>query len=134
MAQPRILIIEDERGLAQSLSWYFNREGYETRRRPRRPGGAAQGPDAAARPDPARPDAARRWAGWTSAGSCGPASGPGDIPIIMLTAKAEETDQVVGFSMGADDYVTKPFSNKVLLQRIKALLRRVEAPGRRRAT
>jgi two-component system phosphate regulon response regulator PhoB len=49
-----------------------------------------------------------------------------EIPIIMLTAKAEETDQVVGFSMGADDYVTKPFSVKVLLQRIKVLQRRVE--------
>ena len=46
------------------------------------------------------------------------------VPILMLTAKAEETDQVVGFSMGADDYVTKPFSVKVLLQRIKALQRR----------
>ena len=44
-----------------------------------------------------------------------------DIPIVMLTAKAEETDQLVGFSMGADDYVTKPFSVKILLQRIKAL-------------
>src|SRR5258708_10068767 len=42
----------------------------------------------------------------------------------MLTAKAEETDQVVGFSLGADDYVTKPFSVKVLVQRIKALQRR----------
>src|SRR5438132_5517021 len=49
-----------------------------------------------------------------------------DIPIIILSAKAEETDQVVGFSLGADDYVTKPFSIKVLLQRIKALQRRVE--------
>jgi two-component system phosphate regulon response regulator PhoB len=44
----------------------------------------------------------------------------------MLTAKAEETDQVVGFSLGADDYVTKPFSVKVLVQRIKALQRRHE--------
>src|SRR5437773_2031120 len=48
------------------------------------------------------------------------------VPILMLTAKAEETDQVVGFSMGADDYVTKPFSVKVLLQRIKALQRRAD--------
>src|SRR5206468_339144 len=47
--------------------------------------------------------------------------------IVMLTAKAEETDQVVGFSLGADDYVTKPFSVKVLLQRIKALQRRAES-------
>jgi two-component system phosphate regulon response regulator PhoB len=52
-----------------------------------------------------------------------------DIPIVMLTAKAEETDQVVGFSLGADDYVTKPFSVKVLLQRVKALLRRREQPA-----
>ncbi len=47
-----------------------------------------------------------------------------DTPIIMLTAKTEETDQLVGFSVGADDYVTKPFSVKILLQRLKALQRR----------
>jgi two-component system phosphate regulon response regulator PhoB len=52
-----------------------------------------------------------------------------DIPIIMLSAKAEEMDQVVGFSLGADDYVTKPFSVKVLLQRIKAIQRRFDASG-----
>lgn len=49
--------------------------------------------------------------------------------IIMLTARAEESDQVVGFSMGADDYVTKPFSVKVLLERIKALRRRHAPAG-----
>ena len=47
----------------------------------------------------------------------------------MLTAKSEETDQVVGFTLGADDYVTKPFSVKILLERIKALLRRRESSG-----
>ncbi|HYH64102.1 MAG TPA: winged helix-turn-helix domain-containing protein, partial [Urbifossiella sp.] len=51
------------------------------------------------------------------------------IPIIMITARAEETDQVEGFAKGADDYVTKPFSNKVLLQRVKAVMRRSEGPG-----
>src|SRR6185295_10477687 len=50
------------------------------------------------------------------------------IPILMLTAKAEETDQVIGFAVGADDYVTKPFSVKVLMQRIKVLLRRAANP------
>jgi len=52
-----------------------------------------------------------------------------NTPIIMLTAKGEETDQVVGFSVGADDYVTKPFSVRVLLERVKALLRRNERKG-----
>ena len=47
-----------------------------------------------------------------------------DILIVMLTAKSEESDQVVGFSLGADDYVSKPFSVRVLLERIRALLRR----------
>lgn len=46
------------------------------------------------------------------------------IPILMLTAKTEETDIIVGFSMGADDYVTKPFSMKVLMARVSAVLRR----------
>ncbi len=47
-----------------------------------------------------------------------------DLLVLMLTARSEESDQLVGFSVGADDYVTKPFSLKVLLQRINALLRR----------
>lgn len=48
------------------------------------------------------------------------------VPILMLTAKAEEADQIVGFAVGADDYVTKPFSVKVLMQRVRALMRRRE--------
>ncbi len=50
------------------------------------------------------------------------------LPIIMLTAKGEETDRVVGLEMGADDYLTKPFSPKELVARVKALLRRAERP------
>src|SRR4029453_14868297 len=53
-----------------------------------------------------------------------------DIPIIMLTARGEEADQVRGLELGADDYVTKPFSLRELLARIRAVLRR---PGPRRA-
>lgn len=53
-----------------------------------------------------------------------------DIPILMLTAKGEETDIVLGFKIGADDYVTKPFSVKELLARVEALLRRVRKGGR----
>ena len=50
------------------------------------------------------------------------------IPIVMLTAKSEEVDQLVGFQMGADDYVTKPFKMRVLVERIKSLLRRANQP------
>lgn len=49
-----------------------------------------------------------------------------DIPIIMLTAKSEETDVVVGLQIGADDYITKPFSPKILTARVKSILRRAE--------
>jgi two-component system OmpR family response regulator len=51
----------------------------------------------------------------------------GDLPIILLTAMAEETDRVVGLEMGADDYVTKPFNPRELLARIKAVLRRSQS-------
>jgi two-component system alkaline phosphatase synthesis response regulator PhoP len=55
------------------------------------------------------------------------------VPIIMLTAKTEETDKIVGLELGADDYVTKPFSPKELVARVKAILRRVEAkPGKQK--
>ncbi len=53
-----------------------------------------------------------------------------DTPIIMLTARVEETDQLIGLELGADDYITKPFSPRIVVARIRALLRRVEvAPG-----
>ena len=55
-----------------------------------------------------------------------------DILIVMLTAKSEEFDQVVGFSVGADDYVSKPFSVRVLMERIKALLRRRDGKANNR--
>jgi DNA-binding response OmpR family regulator len=51
-----------------------------------------------------------------------------DIPIIMLTARSEEVDRVVGLELGADDYVVKPFSVRELMARIKTVLRRVQAP------
>lgn len=51
------------------------------------------------------------------------------IPIVMLTAKSEETDVIVGLTLGADDYVTKPFSIKILMARVNAILRRSEQPA-----
>ncbi len=58
----------------------------------------------------------------------------GEIPVILLTAKAEETERIIGLEMGADDYVVKPFSPRELLARIKVILRRAgNGPGRQRA-
>src|SRR4029434_10763533 len=52
-----------------------------------------------------------------------------NVPIVMLTARGEETDRVVGLELGADDYVVKPFSPRELVARVRAVLRRTEAAG-----
>lgn len=125
MTRPRILIIEDERGLTQTLTWYFNREGYETIV-------AFDGQEGLRKAQTLLPDCVLldlmlpTLDGISVCRELRAGERTRDIPIIMITARSEESDEIVGFSMGADDYVTKPFSNKVLLQRIKALLRRVE--------
>jgi two-component system phosphate regulon response regulator PhoB len=125
MNPSRILIVEDERSLTEVLSYNLKREGYETIV-------AHDGQEGLRKAQMLLPDlilldlmlpvmdgleVCRRLRAGESTRH---------IPILMLTAKAEETDQVVGFSLGADDYVTKPFSVKVLIQRIKALGRRRE--------
>ena len=56
-----------------------------------------------------------------------------DVPIIMLTARDDEIDRVLGLEMGADDYVTKPFSPRELVARVKAILRRADGPSREQA-
>jgi two-component system phosphate regulon response regulator PhoB len=128
MAQPRILIVEDERGLVQSLSWYFSREGYETLV-------AHDGTEGLRKAQMLLPDLVLLdvmlpgMDGLTICRELRSGERTRDIPIIMITAKAEEVDQIEGFAKGADDYVTKPFNNKILLQRVKALLRRVEGAG-----
>jgi len=128
MAQPRILIVEDERGLTQSLSWYFNKEGYETHI-------AENGTDGLRKAQTILPDVVLldiMLPGMNGLDVCRELRAgerTKEIPIIMLTAKSEETDQVVGYSLGADDYVPKPFNNKVLLAKVKALLRRVQGSG-----
>lgn len=125
MPEPRILIVEDERGLTQSLQWYFNREGYETIV-------AHDGQEGLRKAQTIIPDIMLldinlpSLDGLTICRELRSGERTRDIPIIMLTAKSEENDHVIGYAMGADDYVAKPVSNKLLMQKVKALLRRVQ--------
>jgi two-component system phosphate regulon response regulator PhoB len=127
MTQSRVLIIEDERALTKVLAYNLQREGYEV-------SVAHDGQEGLRKAQTNPPDLIILdlmlpiLDGLEVCRELRANDPTRAIPILMLTAKAEEMDQVVGFSLGADDYVTKPFSVKVLLQRIKALQRRVEAP------
>jgi two-component system, OmpR family, phosphate regulon response regulator PhoB len=124
-AGTRVLIIEDERALTEVLEYNLRREGFETVT-------AHDGQEGLRKAQTLLPDLIILdlmlpvLGGLDVCRELRSGERTREIPIIILTAKAEETDQVVGFSMGADDYVTKPFSVKVLLQRIKALQRRAD--------
>jgi two-component system, OmpR family, phosphate regulon response regulator PhoB len=126
VARTRVLIIEDERDLTEVLKYNLEREGYETLV-------AHDGQEGLRKAQTLLPDLILldlmlpTLSGIDVCRELRAGERTRDIPIIILSAKAEEMDQVIGFSLGADDYVTKPFSVKVLLQRIKALQRRLEA-------
>jgi two-component system phosphate regulon response regulator PhoB len=125
MAGMRILVIEDERDLCDVLDFNLKREGYETIL-------AFDGQEGLRKAQTLLPDMILLdlmlpgLSGFDVCRELRAGERTRDIPIIIISAKSEETDQVVGFSLGADDYVTKPFAVKVLLSRIKALQRRVE--------
>src|SRR5438552_14544553 len=128
MARTRILVIEDERGLTDPLVYNLQREGYEAIV-------AHDGQEGLRKAQTLLPDLIildlmlPLLSGIDVCRELRAGERTRDIPIIILTAKAEETDQVVGFSLGADDYVPKPFSTKVLLHRIKAIQRRLQGAG-----
>jgi two-component system phosphate regulon response regulator PhoB len=117
-----ILIVEDESDLADVLSYHLEREGYKCRR-------VHDGETALAEVRRARPDLIvldrmlPKLSGDEVAVRLRRDPHTADIPIIMLTAKAEDADELVGFALGADDYVRKPFSVRLLLARIAARLR-----------
>jgi two-component system phosphate regulon response regulator PhoB len=123
MAREKILIVEDEPSLTEVLAYNLNREGYEAIV-------AHDGKEGLRKAQMLLPDLIILDIMLPSIGGLEicrelrAAPVTASIPVLMLTAKTEETDQVVGFAVGADDYVTKPFSVKVLIQRIKVLLRR----------
>ncbi len=116
----RILIVEDELSLSEPLSFLLRREGYETEI-------AADGREALAAFDRAGADLVLldlMLPGLSGTEVCRELRSRSSVPIIMLTAKDSEVDIVVGLELGADDYVTKPYSSRELLARIRAVLRR----------
>ena len=123
MPKPKILVIEDEHSLVEVLSCNLEREGFEVLVAYDGQEGLRQAqlklPDLVVLdlmlPNKPGLEVCREL-------KLGPRTR--EIPIIMVTAKAEESDELVGFATGADDYVTKPYSMKVLVQRIKKELRR----------
>lgn len=118
-----ILLIEDETDLAEMLRYNLEREGFECRT-------ASDGVAAIEEIQKKAPDLVildrmlPRRSGDDVATAILREPDTSHIPIIMLTAKAEETDQLVGFALGAVDYITKPFSMKLLVARVRAALRR----------
>jgi two-component system, OmpR family, phosphate regulon response regulator PhoB len=126
MSQQTILIIEDERSLADVLSYNLSNEGYEVLT-------AGDGQEGLRRAQTALPDLIildLMLPVMDGLQVCRQLKGnpqTQDIRILMLTARSEEVDEIVGFNMGADDYVTKPFKIKPLIHRVKALLRRPSA-------
>ncbi|GAA1506589.1 two-component system response regulator RegX3 [Agromyces terreus] len=116
----RILLVEDEIALSDPLSFLLEREGYEIEV-------AADGPTAIAAFDRAGADLILldlMLPGLPGTEVCREIRARSNVPIIMLTAKDSEIDIVVGLELGADDYVTKPYSTRELLARIRAVLRR----------
>ena len=123
MPKPKILVIEDERSLVEVLSCNLEREGFEVLV-------AFDGQEGLRQAQLKLPDLIvldlmlPNKPGLEVCRELKLGTRTREIPIIMVTAKAEESDELVGFAMGADDYVTKPYSTKILIQRIKKELRK----------
>jgi two-component system phosphate regulon response regulator PhoB len=125
--KPSILLVEDETDLAEMVQFNLEREGFACRL-------ASDGIAAMEEVRRQRPDLVildrmlPRRSGDEVATAILRERETANVPIIMLTAKAEEADQLVGFALGAVDYVTKPFSMKVLVARVRSALRRFAPP------
>ena len=120
----RILVVEDEESFSDPLSYLLRKEGYEV-------SVAETGPVALEDFDRSGADLVLldlMLPGLSGVDVCRALRHRSSVPVIMLTAKDSEIDKVVGLEIGADDYVTKPYSSRELLARIKAVLRRGQEP------
>ena len=116
----RILVIEDEKSFSEPLSFLLGKEGYAVEV-------AADGNEAISKFDKIGADLVLldlMLPGISGTEVCKQIRATSNVPIIMLTAKDDEVDKVVGLELGADDYVTKPYSSRELLARVRAVLRR----------
>lgn len=122
----KVLVVDDEPTLVATLKYNLERDGYQVRT-------ACDGQAALFEARSVRPDIILldlMLPGLDGLEICRILRRETAVPILMLTAKGEEADKVVGLELGADDYVTKPFSMRELMARVRALLRRAEtAPG-----
>ena len=120
----RVLVVEDEESYSDALSYVLRKEGFEV-------AVAETGPDALAAFDRDGADLVLldlMLPGLPGSEVCRALRERSSVPVIMLTAKDSEIDKVVGLELGADDYVTKPFSSRELVARMRAVLRRRSEP------
>jgi two-component system response regulator RegX3 len=120
----RILVVEDEESFSEAVSYLLRKEGFEV-------AVSATGPAGLEEFDRAGADLVLldlMLPGLSGLEVCRHLRQKSDVPVIMLTAKDAEVDKVVGLEIGADDYVTKPFSGRELVARIRAVLRRRGEP------
>jgi len=128
MSKGKILIVEDDRDIAGMVEYNLIEEGYETI-------SAFNGEDGVRLAKKERPDLIILDImlpiidGFEVCKILKKEQITSDIPVIILSAKSQETDKVVGLELGADDYITKPFSPRELIARIRAILRRGRAPS-----
>ena len=116
-----ILIVDDEIGIHESLRMYLTREGYEVY-------SVFRGDDVMEAFERMRPDLVIldiMMPGRTGTQVCADIRATSMTPIIMLTAKGEEVDKLLGFALGADDYIVKPFSPREIVSRIQVIFRRM---------
>lgn len=121
MTQRRVLVVEDERTIAESVAARLRAEGFAVQI-------ASDGPSAVAAAQRESPDLVVldvMLPGFDGLEVCRRIQAARPTPVLMLTARDEETDLLVGLAVGADDYLTKPFSMRELAARVHALLRRI---------
>ena len=128
MVPTRILVVEDERDIAALIAYHLTKEGYRVRTA--EGGQEALEAVAAERPDLMLLDVMLPgYSGYEVLAEVRRLQGLSEMPVIILTARREEADRVRGLELGADDYLTKPFSPRELVLRVAAVLRRAQSPA-----